>query len=153
MARLQFQIRKFCLSHGAAIIYTSKDETNTQLLRKYIAHKVYGTPFAKTAHIVDDSSIFIPAGWDSEKKLELEKESIQQPDVPISINEESIPSAREKPIECEDEQSFLAHLAKTLAENPISPKREPATVTAPQSNQRETNSTLANYFGSLIKKE
>lgn len=69
--------------------------------------------------------MFIPSGWDSEKKLDLEKESIKQPELAIPINEEAIPSSREKPIECEDEQTFLAQLSKTLLETPVSPKREP----------------------------
>ena len=38
--RLQYHVRQFCLRHGAALIYTSaKDEKNTQLLYKYLAHR------------------------------------------------------------------------------------------------------------------
>lgn len=105
----------------------------------------------KTAHIVDDSSVFVPAGWDSEKKLDLEKESIKNPDAPVTINEESILSARKQPDECEDEQTFLAQVAKILSEHPVSPKREPS-APAPQAAapNRQENTTLANYFGSLI---
>ncbi|KAI6221993.1 Dynein light intermediate chain [Aphelenchoides besseyi] len=148
MSRLQYQIRKFCLAHGAALVYTSsKEEVNTQLLRKYIAHRVYGVQFTKTAHIVDEKSVFIPSGWDSEKKLDLERESIEKPDQPLTSNEEQTASAREKPIECEEEQTFLSLLAKALSESPASPKREPAN--AAPLNAKEGASPLATYFAPL----
>ncbi|KAI6179501.1 Dynein light intermediate chain [Aphelenchoides besseyi] len=126
MSRLQYQIRKFCLAHGAAL-------------------------FTKTAHIVDEKSVFIPSGWDSEKKLDLERESIENPDQPLTSNEEQTASAREKPIECEEEQTFLSLLAKALSESPASPKREAAN--AAPSNNKEGASPLATYFGSLITKK
>ncbi|KAI6234428.1 Dynein light intermediate chain [Aphelenchoides fujianensis] len=152
MSRLQYQIRKFCLAHGAALVYTSaKNEVNTQLLRKYIAHRVYGVPFTKTAHIVDEKTVFIPSGWDSEKKLNLEAEAIEDPDQPLAVSEENQPSGREKAVECEDEQNFLTALAKALTEAPVVSEREISKVAPTEQSANAGTSQLATYFSGLIK--
>lgn len=140
-------------------MYTSaKNDINTQLLRKYIAHRVFGVAFSKPAHIVDDMSVFIPSGWDSEKKLELEHEAIANPDTPVTIGEEVAASTNANElIECKNEQKFMEELLDALAKAPSSPKREPQqTSLAPAKETVATaasNSPLASYFGSLIKKE
>ena len=183
MNRLQYQIRKFCLAHGAALVcfksifasfctseiaaiflqvYTSaKNDINTQLLRKYIAHRVYGVAFTKSAHIVDEASVFIPSGWDTLRKLDLERESLAQPDLPLTVNEDAIAApVSEKPIECPPEQEFLIQLTAALTETPSSPKRErePAAniaLAAPPTVTRAANasSPLATYFSGLIKQD
>ncbi|CAD5209093.1 unnamed protein product [Bursaphelenchus xylophilus] len=156
VGRLQFQLRRFCLRLGASLFYTSaKTDTNTALLRKYIAHRIYGVPFSKPAHIVDETSIFIPSGWDSMKKLDSEKEMLKNPDQEFESNAEELPlSGRDRFVECEDEQGFLQRLAKALAENPASPKREGNAPNALTNAPNQTGqSPLANFFGSLIKKD
>jgi len=128
LARLQYQVRKFCLSHGAALIYTSSKEgdESAQTLRKYLTHRVYGVPFSETVRIVDTTDVFIPAGWDSEVKLELERETIPQPDRPLIPYDEG-PSelSKEPPVECDEEEDFLAQLTRELANDPAeSPRKE-----------------------------
>ncbi|CAD5206373.1 unnamed protein product [Bursaphelenchus okinawaensis] len=153
--RLHYQLRKFCLSRGAALFYTSaKTETNTALLRKYIAHRVYGVPFSKPAYIVDETSIFIPSGWDTMNKLEGEKEMLKDADQPFESTGEELPiSAREKLVECEDEQNFLHRFAKVLSESPMSPKRDANSQAIANPANQAQPSPLANFFGNLIKKD
>ncbi|XP_073164052.1 cytoplasmic dynein 1 light intermediate chain 2 isoform X2 [Lepidochelys kempii] len=67
---IQSHIRRFCLQYGAALIYTSvKEEKNLDLLYKYIVHKTYGFHFTTPALVVEKDAVFIPAGWDNEKKI------------------------------------------------------------------------------------
>uniref|UniRef100_A0AC34FVL1 Dynein light intermediate chain n=1 Tax=Panagrolaimus sp. ES5 TaxID=591445 RepID=A0AC34FVL1_9BILA len=70
--RIQYHVRNFCISRGAALFYTSaKDDRNTHLLYKYLAHRVYNLSFTTPAYIVERDSVFIPSGWDSLQKLEI----------------------------------------------------------------------------------
>ncbi|KAL6030741.1 hypothetical protein STEG23_013534, partial [Scotinomys teguina] len=67
---IQSHLRRFCLQYGAALIYTSvKEEKNLDLLYKYIVHKTYGFHFTIPALVVEKDAVFIPAGWDNEKKI------------------------------------------------------------------------------------
>ncbi|KRY89681.1 Ribonuclease 3 [Trichinella pseudospiralis] len=69
---IQKQIRQFCLKHGAALVYTNvKDGRNCDLLYKYILHRVFGFPFTQPACVIDKEAMFIPAGWDNEKKISI----------------------------------------------------------------------------------
>lgn len=81
---------------------------------------MYGVPFTKAAHIIDESSIFIPSGWDSLKKLDAERELIADPDAPLCAPVEELPlsGGREQQslVESEDEQSFLKQLQAAVAE-------------------------------------
>lgn len=43
-------------------------------------------PFTTPAHVVDKDSIFVPAGWDNEKKLDIIKEAIPDVDHPLEVN-------------------------------------------------------------------
>uniref|UniRef100_A0AAY4B0K3 Dynein light intermediate chain n=1 Tax=Denticeps clupeoides TaxID=299321 RepID=A0AAY4B0K3_9TELE len=67
---IQSQIRQFCLRYGAALIFTSvKEEKNLDLLYKYIVHKLYEFQFTTSALVVEKDAVFIPSGWDNEKKI------------------------------------------------------------------------------------
>lgn len=67
-------------------IYTSaKEEKNTALLYKYLVHRVCGMAFTTPAQVVDKDSIFVPAGWDNEKKLDIIKEAIPDVDHPLEV--------------------------------------------------------------------
>ncbi|XP_035210891.1 cytoplasmic dynein 1 light intermediate chain 1-like isoform X2 [Stegodyphus dumicola] len=67
---IQYTLRKFCLSYGAALCYVSvKDDKNCDLLLKYILHKVYSFPFRIPAIFLEKDSVFVPAGWDSANKI------------------------------------------------------------------------------------
>jgi hypothetical protein len=65
-------------------IYTSaKDEQNTQILSKYLSHRIYSLPFTTPAYIVERDSIFIPSGWDSDQKIAILKETLSDADAPM----------------------------------------------------------------------
>lgn len=67
-------------------VYTSaKEEKNTALLYKYLIHRVCGMPFTTPAQVVDKDSIFVPAGWDNDKKLEIIKDTITDADHPLEV--------------------------------------------------------------------
>uniref|UniRef100_A0A8C9RTE7 Dynein light intermediate chain n=1 Tax=Scleropages formosus TaxID=113540 RepID=A0A8C9RTE7_SCLFO len=67
---IQSHIRRFCLQYGAGLIYTSaKEEKNLDLLYKYIVHKLYEFELNTPALVVEKDSVFIPAGWDNDKKI------------------------------------------------------------------------------------
>uniref|UniRef100_A0A673A9L9 Dynein light intermediate chain n=1 Tax=Sphaeramia orbicularis TaxID=375764 RepID=A0A673A9L9_9TELE len=67
---IQSHIRRFCLHYGAGLIYTSvKEEKNLDLLYKYVVHKMYDFQFTTPALVVEKDAVFIPSGWDNEKKI------------------------------------------------------------------------------------
>ncbi|KAL3997691.1 Dynein light intermediate chain (DLIC) family protein [Acanthocheilonema viteae] len=144
--RLQYHVRKFCMAHGAALVYTSaKEEKNTALLYKYLVHRVCGMPFTMPAHVVDKDSIFVPAGWDNERKLDIIKEAIPDVDHPLEIVRER-QSVRDQIMEAEEEQAFLHKLASVEV---ASPKRS-----APQKQTNEGaegNSPLVSFFNNLLR--
>ncbi|KAI1704398.1 dynein light intermediate chain (DLIC) domain-containing protein [Ditylenchus destructor] len=165
--KAQYHVRQFCLRHGAALIYTSaKEQKNTQLLYKYLAHRVFSLPFTTPAYIVEKDSIFVPSGWDSEQKLDIIKETLHDLDVPL------LPQPQEDPLaqlglargaeghssssECEDEQAFLNRLAamQTAADanSSASPKRDVNPKAANPMAAQGDSSTLASFFNSLLQK-
>ncbi|KTG29169.1 hypothetical protein cypCar_00002690 [Cyprinus carpio] len=96
---IQSHIRRFCLQcilthqhvmmniihilviwtpDGAALLYTSmKENKNLDLLYKYLVHRLYGFPFNIPAQVVEKDSVFIPSGWDNEKKIAILHENFQ----------------------------------------------------------------------------
>ncbi|XP_067862425.1 cytoplasmic dynein 1 light intermediate chain 1-like isoform X3 [Heptranchias perlo] len=75
---IQSHIRRFCLRYGAALIYTSiKENKNIDLMYKYLVHKLYGFPFHSPVLVVEKDAVFIPAGWDNEKKIGILHENFQ----------------------------------------------------------------------------
>ena len=75
---IQSHIRKFCLQYGAALIYASvKENKNIDLVYKYIVQKLYGFPYKIPAVVVEKDAVFIPAGWDNDKKIGILHENFQ----------------------------------------------------------------------------
>ncbi|KAK0424293.1 hypothetical protein QR680_008596 [Steinernema hermaphroditum] len=147
--RIQYHVRKFCLRHGAALVYTSaKDEKNTQLLNKYIAHRACGLPFINPAQLVEKDSIFIPAGWDSDKKLDIIRETLENPDTPLTAAEIPRPN-RDNVVADIDEQDFLSALASSADNVTNSPKR--STHKAVEGQPTDGNSPLVSFFNNLLK--
>uniref|UniRef100_A0A673KED6 Dynein light intermediate chain n=1 Tax=Sinocyclocheilus rhinocerous TaxID=307959 RepID=A0A673KED6_9TELE len=110
---IQSHIRRFCLQYGAALLYTSmKENKNLDLLYKYLVHRLYGFPFNIPAQVVEKDSVFIPSGWDNEKKIAILHENFQT--VKAEDNFEDVivkPPIRkfvhEKEVQAEDDQVFL----------------------------------------------
>uniref|UniRef100_A0A6Q2Z2F5 Dynein light intermediate chain n=1 Tax=Esox lucius TaxID=8010 RepID=A0A6Q2Z2F5_ESOLU len=75
---IQSYIRRFCLQYGASLLYTSvKEMKNMDVLYKYLVHRLYGFPFHCPAQLVERDTIFIPSGWDNEKKISILHENLQ----------------------------------------------------------------------------
>ncbi|KAM8799371.1 cytoplasmic dynein 1 light intermediate chain 2 [Eudromia elegans] len=126
---IQSHIRRFCLQYGAALIYTSvKEEKNLDLLYKYIVHKTYGFQFTTPALVVEKDAVFIPAGWDNEKKIAILHENFTTVK-PEDAYEDFIvkPPVRklvhDKELAAEDEQVFLMKQQSFLAKQPATPAR------------------------------
>nr|XP_056713415.1 cytoplasmic dynein 1 light intermediate chain 1 [Euleptes europaea] len=121
---IQSHIRRFCLQYGAALIYTSvKESKNIDIVYKYIVQKLYGFPFNIPAAVVEKDAVFIPAGWDNEKKIGILHENFQT--LKAGDNFEDIitkPPVRkfvhEKEIVAEDDQVFLMKQQSLLAKQP-----------------------------------
>lgn len=122
---IQYHLRTLCLKYGAALFYTSvKDNKNMEILHKYLLHKLYGFPFTTSASVVDKDGLFVPSGWDSEKKIGIVSENF----VKLSPNDQydsviSRPISRKtlhdmKEITAEDEQSFLTRAQTSLSAPP-----------------------------------
>lgn len=69
----------FCsFSDGAALVYVSvKISKNCEVLFKYLVHRIYGLQFKTPALVVEKDAVFIPTGWDNEKKIAILYENIQ----------------------------------------------------------------------------
>uniref|UniRef100_F6Y240 Dynein light intermediate chain n=1 Tax=Callithrix jacchus TaxID=9483 RepID=F6Y240_CALJA len=126
---IQSHLRRFCLQYGAALIYTSvKEEKNLDLLYKYIVHKMYGFHFTTPALVVEKDAVFIPAGWDNEKKIAILHENFTTVK-PEDAYEDFIvkPPIRklvhDKELAAEDEQVFLMKQQSLLAKQPATPTR------------------------------
>jgi len=61
------------------LFYTSvKEKKNIDKLYKYIINKCYGYSFISPAAIVERDAIFIPAGWDNPKKVDILLENLHR---------------------------------------------------------------------------
>lgn len=123
---IQHRLRSFCLKYGAALLYTSvKDNKNTEVLYKYLLHKLYGFPFNIAASVVDKDCVFVPAGWDTEKKISIITDNFTK----VSVNDmfEDVitrpvvrkPLQEMKEITAKDEQAFLAEAQTLLSSPPV----------------------------------
>ncbi|XP_063778366.1 cytoplasmic dynein 1 light intermediate chain 1 isoform X2 [Pseudophryne corroboree] len=140
---IQSHIRKFCLQYGAALIYTSiKENKNIDVVYKYIVQQLYGFPFNLPAVVVEKEAVFIPAGWDNDKKIGILHENFQKLK-PEDTFEDVItkPPVRkfvhEKEIVAEDDQVFLMKQQSQLAKQPpTSAGRPDATPRVPGGSPR-----------------
>ncbi|XP_042349269.1 cytoplasmic dynein 1 light intermediate chain 2 isoform X1 [Plectropomus leopardus] len=126
---IQSHIRQFCLRYGAGLIYTSvKEEKNLDLLYKYLVHKMYEFQFTTPALVVEKDAVFIPSGWDNEKKIGILHENLTtvRPDDPYEDFITKPPVRKlvhDKEISAEDEQVFLMKQQSLLAKQPATPTR------------------------------
>ncbi|XP_075933763.1 cytoplasmic dynein 1 light intermediate chain 2 isoform X1 [Anarhichas minor] len=126
---IQSHIRQFCLQYGAGLIYTSvKEEKNMDLLYKYIVHKMYEFQFTTPALVVEKDAVFIPSGWDNEKKIGILHENLStvRPEAPFEDFITKPPVRKlvhEKEINAEDEQVFLMKQQSLLSKQPATPTR------------------------------
>ncbi|VDP08161.1 unnamed protein product [Soboliphyme baturini] len=136
-------VRKFCLNYGAALAYTSVKETrHCETLYKYILHRVYGFPFTQPAFIPEKDSIFIPAGWDNEKKIGILCENLISFKPEDSFEEHVKKPAFKRPmskdalVQAEDDQVFLSKL-QVLLTTPTTPSSQTTPTTHRQVSEIE----------------
>ncbi|GIX81918.1 cytoplasmic dynein 1 light intermediate chain 1 [Caerostris extrusa] len=124
---IQFSLRKFCLTYGAALFYVSvKEDRNCDILLKYILHKVYSFPFRIPAMFLEKDSIFVPAGWDSENKIIALAESLATIAFSSPFEEVIMKPGRLldsnrilAEIEAQNDQEFLVSIQAQLLRQPI----------------------------------
>ncbi|XP_029104302.1 cytoplasmic dynein 1 light intermediate chain 1-like isoform X2 [Scleropages formosus] len=134
---IQSHIRRFCLQYGATLLYTSvKENKNLDILYKYLVHRLYGFPFSIAAQVVEKDAVFIPAGWENEKKIAILHENFQT--IKVEDNFEDVivkPPVRkfvhEKEILAEDDQVFLTKLQSLTAKQPAAAAGRPMVSTLP----------------------
>ncbi|KAL9873791.1 cytoplasmic dynein 1 light intermediate chain 2-like isoform 2-T2 [Glossina fuscipes fuscipes] len=67
---LEQWIRRFCLQHGASLLYTNiKNEKNCAFLHELLIHRITGARFCLPVQVVERDALLIPAGWDSLEKM------------------------------------------------------------------------------------
>ncbi|XP_059211486.1 cytoplasmic dynein 1 light intermediate chain 2 isoform X2 [Centropristis striata] len=126
---IQSHIRRFCLEYGAGVIYTSvKEEKNLDLLYKYMLHKIYDFQFTTPALVVEKDAVFIPSGWDNEKKIGILHENLttvraEDPFEDFITKPPVRKLVHDKEINAEDEQVFLMKQQSMLAKQPATPTR------------------------------
>ncbi|XP_048806604.1 cytoplasmic dynein 1 light intermediate chain 1 isoform X2 [Tympanuchus pallidicinctus] len=154
---IQSHIRRFCLQYGAALIYTSvKENKNIDLVYKYIVQKLYGFPFNVPAVVVEKDAVFIPAGWDNDKKIGILHENFQTLKAEDSF-EDTIrkPPVRkfvhEKEIVAEDDQVFLMKQQSQLAKQPPTAAGRPvdASPRVPGGSPRTPNRSVTSNVASV----
>ncbi|XP_054164330.1 cytoplasmic dynein 1 light intermediate chain 2-like [Oppia nitens] len=118
---IQQAIRKFCLKFGASLLYVSvKVNKNCDLLYKYLVHRIYGLKFKTPALVVEKDAVFIPTGWDNEKKIAILYENIQSVSPDDDYNEVIGSPIVNKPLQkevettAEDDQVFLLKMQSQL---------------------------------------
>lgn len=148
-AKINIQLRKLCLSLGATLIFTStKDSKNIQLLQKYIVHRSFGTAFTSAAQVIERESIFVPAGWDGEKKIDIIRESIPDADSALEPTRDKLRPVAKEQIEADEDQAFLKRLSDTLQTATTSSGPKQRTM---QEEPTDKDSPLANFFSNLLK--
>ncbi|XP_029445268.1 cytoplasmic dynein 1 light intermediate chain 1 isoform X1 [Rhinatrema bivittatum] len=153
---IQLHIRRFCLQYGAALIYTSiKENKNIDIVYKFIVQKLYGFPFNIPAVVVEKDAVFIPAGWDNEKKIGILHENFQTLKIEDSFEDIiTKPPVRkfvhEKEVVAEDDQVFLMKQQSQLAKQPPSAAGRPVDSSprvpggSPRTPSRSGTSNVAN---------
>ncbi|KFQ52743.1 Cytoplasmic dynein 1 light intermediate chain 1, partial [Pelecanus crispus] len=154
---IQSHIRRFCLQYGAALIYTSvKENKNIDLVYKYIVQKLYGFPFNVPAVVVEKDAVFIPAGWDNDKKIGILHENFQTLKAEDSFEDIiTKPPVRkfvhEKEIVAEDDQVFLMKQQSQLAKQPPTAAGRPvdASPRVPGGSPRTPNRSVTSNVASV----
>lgn len=163
---IQQAIRKFCLQFGASLVYVSaKINKNCDVLHKYLAHRIYDLPFKMSASVVEKDAIFVPAGWDNEKKISILYDNIRSVNPDDDYNSfilERInagPAQRDVEIDAESDQEFLMRMQSDLGKH--APPQLPNAPSPVQARQNMNNSleaqpsgegVLQNFFNSLLSK-
>lgn len=118
------------MQYGASLFYTSvKEYKNCTLLYKYLVHRIYGFPFHAPASVVDKDAVFIPSGWDNEKKISILYENMNSMG-PDDLYSDVIVKPvvrrmvqRDVEVQAEDDQMFLAKQQSLLNQQSPNPSQ------------------------------
>ncbi|GAU97915.1 hypothetical protein RvY_09135 [Ramazzottius varieornatus] len=119
---IQMHLREWCLKHGAGLIFTSaKENKNIRVLLKYSAHLLYGLKFDEDGFVLDRDSLFIPIGWDNEKKISILNDNLgdikaSQPyDAVVTAPPPLLKQNNAGPtLHAEDDQDFVKRIQQML---------------------------------------
>ncbi|XP_055335205.1 cytoplasmic dynein 1 light intermediate chain 2-like [Paramacrobiotus metropolitanus] len=175
---LQMHLRTLCLKYGAALIFTSaRDNKNIKHLLRYTAHILYGLKFDEEGLVLDRDSVFIPIGWDNEKKINILYDNLGdiQPTDPFAKIITAPPplakhGAADMGSQAEEDQEFLKRLQHAL-QQPVpsrvegSPAQKQMRASPAQASPKKTDgprgslgagganeSALTSFFNTLLNK-
>eukprot|EP00064_Thunnus_orientalis_P017299 superscaffoldBa00003638_g17380 len=160
---IQSHIRHFCLqsvTDGASLVYTSvKEMKNLDVLYKYLVHRLYGFPFHCPAQVVERDAVFIPSGWDNEKKIAILHENFQTVKSDDSFEDVVVKPPVRKSLLAKQPAVTAGRPVDTTSRAPTgSPRTSNRSAAAnvanamPQSGQT-SEGVLANFFNSLLTKK
>lgn len=95
-------------------------------------HRIYGLPFKTPALVVEKDALFIPCGWDNEKKISILYENIHTVspedtfEKVICKPDQLSLTGQEVEVTAEDDQNFLAKMQSQLTQNIPSSANTPA---------------------------
>ncbi|KPP57920.1 cytoplasmic dynein 1 light intermediate chain 1-like [Scleropages formosus] len=122
------------------------ENKNVDVLYKYLLHSLYGFPFALPPQVVEKDAVFVPSGWDNEKKIAILHENFQTLKADDGFEDVIVkPPVRkfvhEKEVVAEDNQVFLVKLQSLLAKQPAVSGGRPvdASNRGPGGSPRTTN--------------
>ncbi|KAG2469742.1 DC1L2 protein, partial [Polypterus senegalus] len=154
---IQSHIRRFCLHYGAALIYTSvKEEKNLDLLYKYIVHKMYGFQFTIPALVVEKDAVFIPSGWDNEKKIAILHENFTTVKPDDAFEDVIVKPPIRKVSQWGKVPGRLPHYIGRSGPANVASVSPMTTVKKPDPNMKgaaANEGVLANFFNSLLSKK
>jgi dynein light intermediate chain 1 len=138
---IQLHIRRFCLKHGAALVYLGKAGKNKEPLYRSLLSAAYEKPLNVANNISDNDAIFVPSGWDNPNKINVLTDSFQNIKVDdayadqIKDQSSSFGGNTAANVEAEDVQEFLKKqqplLGAKIKEAPEPAKPTPATTANP----------------------
>eukprot|EP00040_Diaphanoeca_grandis_P039268 m.258585 g.258585 ORF g.258585 m.258585 type:complete len:439 (-) comp36774_c0_seq1:311-1627(-) len=154
---VQLHMRRFCLKHGATLVYVGKGGKNKDTLYRTVVNAAYGMDLSYKANVSENDSIFVPSGWDNPTKINVLTESFQnikaQDTYADTIKNMSAENNNTiaKEVVAEDEQEFLKKQQQLLGSS-TSSKHAPSTRTPSQPTER-TSSTSTTSSASTTDAE
>mmetsp|Transcript_75981 Transcript_75981/g.180738 ORF Transcript_75981/g.180738 Transcript_75981/m.180738 type:complete len:532 (+) Transcript_75981:78-1673(+) len=101
---IEAHIRSEALSYGAAIVYTMVQATkaqNVDVLYAYLMHRLYGYELKHRAQVPSRDALFLPAGWDSRKKVDQVASTLEGG---LDVSFESVITAPPRAVQAEAEK-------------------------------------------------
>jgi len=139
---IQQYLRRICIKYGAALIYTSTRENyNCEVLFEYLEHLLFDFDFVYQTQVLAKEALFIPCGWDSTEKINVDFRNQQvcsDPNAPYDevikkpssiLQQETVQSV----VLPEDDQNFLERHKNAIDKQEQVKKKK---------DQRETSASL-----------